>query len=382
MKAKSFILLLITILWPFSVFPFSYPLTREQRISIILDKLESNLEYQKEKFHRRFSTSDEGSSESVGQQEIVPKYKNNFYSTKSERLEKDEHKAALKEYLGENVYVSLGLQTGYIKGDSTYHISFSGGESELKFPLNAALLGIKFGLSMRDSASSNRNKMGLSVSWYKDIHHTGKMEDSDWIYGDGHSGKDIYSESSTKINLDIVDVNYVWKLLSRKKISLGAVMGYKYHRYSYAVFDTNQVGYGPYAPSYTAYVPGSTLVYSVKHKFFYFGVNSSLLLTKSFLLDFQGGYSPWARSEDRDDHILRYKLSEASCKGDAYFFKAKGLWDIASDLYFDFSAQYTKIDTKGIQHQAFYDGSGISYDVNDKITSSYWLASASLNYLF
>lgn len=382
MKTKSFILFLITILSSFSVFPASSSFTRKQRISILLDKLEDELRYQKEVVHRRFSTDNEGSSESVGSQEIVPRYKNNFYLTRSEWLEEDEHKVALKEYSEENVHGSLGLQTGYIKGDSTYHISFSGGESELKFPLNTALLGLKLNLSMKDRAFSNREKISLSVSWYKDIHHSGKMEDSDWIYEDNHSGKDIYSESSTKINLDIVDINYVWNLLSRKNISLGPAIGYKYHRYSYEVFDTDQVGYGEYSEDYTGYVSGPTLVYSVRHKFFYFGLNSRLSLTRSFLLDIQGGYSPWARSKDRDDHILRYKLSEASCRGDAYFFKARGLWDIASDLYFDFGAQYTKINTKGTQHQLFYAGSGEPVDVDDKITSSYWLASASFNYLF
>ena len=385
MKVRSSILFLITILCSFSAFPFSSSFTtRGKRISLILDMLERSIESQKQTAHRQFFSNNEESSESGVLQERISKYKDNFSLAVSGQLNRDGHKIALREYVEENVHISLGLQSGYIKGDSTYHISFSTGESELRFPLSTALLGLKFGLSMRDSVFLNRERMGLNVSWYRDIHHSGKMEDSDWINGDGHSGKDIYSESSTKINLDIVDVSYVWNFLFYKSISLGVAAGYKYHRYGYAVFDTDQVGYGPYAAGYTGYISGSTLVYSVKHRFLYFGVSSNLSLSKNFLLDIQGGYSPWARSKDRDDHILRYKLSEATCKGDAYFLQARGLWNIASDLYLDLSTQYTKIDTKGIQHQLFYAGpyAGLSADVNDKITSSYWLASASLNYLF
>jgi outer membrane protease len=91
------------------------------------------------------------------------------------------------------------------------------------------------------------------------------------------------------------------------------------------------------------------------------------------------GYSPWAAAEDRDDHVLRKKLSTAKTEGSASFAAVTAQWDIEDNDFFLVRGQYLKIDTTGTQTQAFYDGTGdVFTGINDKITSQ----QTSLSFLF
>ncbi|MBL7085038.1 MAG: hypothetical protein ISS43_02895, partial [Candidatus Omnitrophica bacterium] len=125
-----------------------------------------------------------------------------------------------KKYFGEGaeyVYATLGLQSGYITGDTTYHITFAedvlgfvfSGESELEFPLDNFLLGVEGVLGYKDFRNDKRDKARLSVSWFTDVSSdAGKMQDSDWLNnnydilytGSTHPGLDIYSESDTDLD--------------------------------------------------------------------------------------------------------------------------------------------------------------------------------------
>ena len=294
---------------------------------------------------------------------------------------------SLREYLGfnQNILPTIGIQTGYIKGDTTYRITFSGGESELEFPLDTTLLGVNLGvkyLTPEERRSYAKEKVNFSISWFTDIYHEGIMKDSDWIAGDGHPGLDIYSESSTDINLTMVDVNCIYKFLHMPLMDLGVMAGYKYHKYNYEVFDTDQTGYGPYHPAYTGYFSGSTIAYSVRYNIPYVGVASDISLTEKLLLALKVGYSPWATSKDRDDHLLRYKMSTSECDGEAFFGSVDGSLSLAPDWHLNLGVEYMDIDTEGTQQQYFYAGpfAGTSVEVDDAITSSYWLAFLSILY--
>jgi outer membrane protease len=48
--------------------------------------------------------------------------------------------------------------------------------------------------------------------------------------------------------------------------------------------------------------------------------------TDQFQLHLTLAYSRWAEAEDRDDHVLRYKLSEGDCEDDAYLININLDW--------------------------------------------------------
>ncbi len=305
-----------------------------------------------------------------------------FYALTEEQRRKIRKGLMLKD----NIYTVWGFQTGYIKGDSTYHINFDGGASELEFPLDTVLVGFKGGiLYMRNGEDPEiyPEWVSLNISWMTSASHTGKMKDSDWIDGDGHPGKDIYSESSTDLNAVLFDINFVYNFWRHKNFVLGLVGGYRHYTYNYEVFDTNQVGYGPYHPAYTGYVPGDTLSYSVKYKLPYMGIKARLSFNNKLILSFLGGYSPEAKATDRDDHLLRAKLSIAKCTGEGYFLHFDSKFHMAPYVFINLGGDYTKIATTGIQHQSFYAGPfmGTTYDVSDWIKTSSWLAYLSFDYL-
>ena len=287
--------------------------------------------------------------------------------------------------LGENIYTTLGLQSGYITGDTTYHISFSGGESELEFPLDNFLLGIEGGLGYKNINNDKQDRARLTVSWFTDItNDAGKMKDSDWVDGDGHEGLDIYSESDADLDTNIIDINGVYNFCPTKNISIGPMVGYKYQKFEYDISNLNQVGYGPYDPGYTSSVSGKVLDYEVKYKIPYLGLSTDLLLGDKFQMNLRFGYSPWAEANDVDDHLLTYALRKADCDGDAYLINLNAGWKFLPAWILQVGGEYVDIDTKGTQHLSYYAGpyAGFTADVDDKITSSYWLISAVVKYKF
>jgi outer membrane protease len=280
-------------------------------------------------------------------------------------------------------YLDIGVRAGYLKGDSTYHISFDGGASELEFPLKVFLIGPEIGLGHKNA--KNQEILRLNLMWLTSITDgSGKMKDSDWIDGDGQPGLDIYSESDIKLNANIIHVNMLYNFWPIRNISIGPVVGYKYQQFKYDVRNTDQVGYGIYAPFYTVSVRGKTLEYKVVYHIPYFGLNSDLLFLGKFQANLKLGYAPWAFAKDRDDHLLRYKLSKGDTDGDAYFANLNATWNFWPHLYLTISGEYMKIHATGTQHQSFYAGPfvGTTFDVDDRITSKQWLFSTMITCRF
>jgi outer membrane protease len=219
------------------------------------------------------------------------------------------------------------------------------------------------------------------------------MKDSDWIDNDSeffgipvpeNPGKDIYSESKIDLRADIFDVNLVYNFWPVKFFGIGPLAGYKYQRFKYKVSDTNQVGFGAYAVDFTAYVPGRTLDYKVKYNIPYFGLSSDLMFGDKIRINLKGAYSPWASAKDRDDHLLRFKLSKGDTDGHAYIGNVNGNWNFLPHWILTVGGEYMKIHTTGTQHQLFYDGpdAGLTFDVDDKITSKQWFYSVMVTYRF
>jgi outer membrane protease len=290
------------------------------------------------------------------------------------------------------LYLDLGLQSGYIDGDTTYRISFPGGASELEFPVRTYLIGPHVVWGYQNA--QKQDIVRLEAKWLTNLGDgKGKMKDSDFIDDDSaffgmpvpdNPGLDIYSESRMDLGVDIIDANLVYNFWPVKCLSIGPLVGFKYQRLEYDVSDTNQVGFGPYAADFTASVSGKTLDYWVKYYIPYFGLSSDLMLGNKIRMNFKGAYSPWTWAEDRDDHLLRFKRSEGDTDGYAWIASVNGSWNFLPHWILTLGGEYTKIHTTGDQHQSFYDGPlmGLAFDVDDKITSEQWYYSVTVTYRF
>ncbi|RME65273.1 MAG: omptin family outer membrane protease [Nitrospirae bacterium] len=283
---------------------------------------------------------------------------------------------------------SLGPQFGYLSGHTTYHISSysgsSGVESELEFPLRAALGGLK--LTARDE------KMTLELGLMTNLTSgSGKLKDSDWLTNDldiqetgqAHPGKDIYSESAIDLRALIFEGSLKAKAYTIGPVVLLPRVGGAIQYFEFSAYDTEQVGYGPYASLYTVSVSGKTIDYNVTYFFFYLGpefeVNSEGLGLSAGVY-----FCPYVYATDRDDHLLRYKLSEAETDGTGYMAALSLYWTSQRGPEVSLKASYIKLDTDGTQTQTFYDGpyQGQTFSVDDTIKTEQWTGLLSVLWRF
>ena len=281
-------------------------------------------------------------------------------------------------------FTRLGLETRYIRGDTTYHISFDnppdyGGhcESELEFPLDNFMAGINLiiGFRCKDNSVGRLNFTLLGTA----NNDAGTMKDSDWVENDRpayieifeedpgagytHPGKDLYTESDANLKGSIFDINYVHSFSINKIWSLGPMIGYRYQKFEYDIYHYKGT-YWDVPVSGT----GKVLDYEIKYNIPYIGFSSDLLFGKDdqFKLNLAFGYSDWAEAKDKDNHLLRGLYLENDCTGEAYLIGLNGDWKFWPRWILGFGAEYVDIDTKGVQHQNFYA------EVASEITSSYW----------
>lgn len=292
-----------------------------------------------------------------------------------------------------NLFVEIGLETRYVHGDSTYYISgvdpvLGSWASELEFPLNNFMAGLNVTVGRRHLKNPNQTESRFCLVWLVIVDDdAGTMKDSDWIendpaYGEPpHAGRDLYTESDAQIRGRILDIDYAYHFRFGNRWTLGPMIGYRSQKFKYEIFDYR----GMY---WTTPVSGEgkVLDYEVTYTIPYIGLSSGLLLgkTEQFQLHLTLAYSRWAEAEDRDDHVLRYKLSEGDCEGDAYLININLDWNLYPHWILGLGAEYSDIDTSGSQHQMFYAGTfvGTTYDVDDMISSSSFSAILKITYAF
>ena len=260
----------------------------------------------------------------------------------------------------------LGIAFGYMRGMTLYHISFydaagSGGESELEFPLNTFLFGIEG--SYHGGKTDDGNSLRIDYRLITNLGGgTGAMKDSDWLTSDqdillvgaAHPGLDIYSESDAELMAWIVDLRMSYDAWADEQWSMGPLAGILYEKFSYDVRNVNQVGYGPYAPNWTGSVTGKVLSYDVSYVVPFVGLRASLWTSEQFEAQIDLGYSPAVSAEDKDDHILRHKLSKGITNGSARIVSLYGQWDLPVGDRIHVRGQYLKIHTTGSQTQRWY----------------------------
>lgn len=248
-----------------------------------------------------------------------------------------------------NSYACISTEFNFKKlmGQTEYSISDYSFKSLLEFPLNSYLLGGK--LIFKSDSSINVIVSG----WHNLTEDAGIMKDSDWLYGYGVIGKDIYSESDAYLDKAVLtDFKGEYPLKVNNNLVIIPNIGFKYQRYMYTVKDVVQYNY--YQNGVVS-VDGEVLTYDVKYKIPYIGLDANSS-NENIILKFGVGFSPFATAKDRDDHLLRYKLSTGDAKGTSVFYDIGVVYKLTPAWLLKSKFNYMKVDTSGYQEQYFYAG--------------------------
>jgi len=222
--------------------------------------------------------------------------------------------------------------------------------SELKFPMETWMVYGKATLNYSGF-------MTIEAGFKKSVSpKTGHMEDTDWTL----SGiQTIYSESTARMDAVISHFDALFTAVEDGPFSLRLGLGFMHQYFDFicsnvAQVDASNVIYGK--PVYFDIIGGRTLTYELK----YFIPHLSGAMKLSFFsdsLDFNLGlkYSPFNCALDKDDHILRARMSRDRATGYATvmtLFKVKYRFD--SGVFLTAGFDYTYILMKGTQRQYNY----------------------------
>jgi len=285
---------------------------------------------------------------------------------------------------GPNTYITVGI--GGLSGDTTYQIggryvtpSGSGTYhfpiSKLEFPLDVWMISVE---ESKEFAKKNlKVSVGAKKNYTRDA---GKMEDSDWLTVANPSQLDVYSQSDAYLDALILGINISYRFFERLHWSFIAGVGYSYQNFDYECKLNRQ-----WSPSglsgydYTG-TGSEDLTYELTYSIPYIEIGTQYIFNNTWSLDASLGYSPIVHAEDLDVHVLRAKVSEGDCDGDAILFSLKGRYTVSRSWFFALQLDYTYINTDGRQKQ--YTDGAWSATIDQEITSEQLFGALSAGYAF
>ena len=191
----------------------------------------------------------------------------------------------------------------------------------------------------------------------------------------------------------ILDVRGRYAVWQGPRFSTAVGLGLRYQKFSMVASDVHQ-----YSPTYSSY--GLESVFS-SDPFYYDGSGPAIEYEVTYTIPFaelsglyrfgtmlsvEGslGYSPFVQASDRDDHLLRLKLSEGSATGSAWLFDLKLRLQATKHWFAAVGVSGLFVDTSGTQTQSYYGGENVGYQatLDQTITSSQICSSLEVGFSF
>ncbi len=279
---------------------------------------------------------------------------------------------------GKNFRISLKVGPEYMDGDMIYQIGGKttlGGEtyylhfpiSELKWPTKAIFMKSGITLEFYDTFELYGNA-AITVKKLKDT-----MEDSDWTKLDMPELKTIYSESDSEMKGYYGEFGGRW-WFAKAKIStanfyLGAGAGYLHQFLKWEAQNVVQVSI---YPEYNGSYKGLAIKYETTLDMPFAELVAKLDTMDRLVLQLSGGFSPYLRLQDKDDHVLRYKFSEADTDGYGFKGTASMTLRLIKNLSLIAEGNLLTLKTQGTSKSHFYAGEnyGSRHEIDKEITST------------
>lgn len=269
----------------------------------------------------------------------------------------------------------------YLTGETSYDINFpvSGvttGRSKLKWDVDAALFNVGMDVTYYPEFLSYVNSTVFSFDYASSFSEgNGTFHDQDWIYNSAYSpALQGDTKSRTKSPVEMYDLR--WKFVfipvaQSTNFRFNASVGYL--QQDLGTFTAKNLT-GFYGPLFTggsmqnvnAAYDNSALDYKVTYKIPYIGLGFDWDIKETLRFTALFDYSAWANAKDRDDHVLRGKLSESDCDGDYLAITGKLLWQFNPAFGVSLEATYMNMDLSGKQNQYDYFG---NYVIANRISS-------------
>ena len=292
----------------------------------------------------------------------------------------NELKTLLKE---SNTYITVGI--GRLSGDSTYQIggryNNPSGNGTYHFPISKLEFPLDVWLISAEESKEFVKNVTVSVSAKKNYTcDAGKMEDSDWLTPANPSQLDVYSQSDAYLDVLQLGIHVSCKFFEAPHWSFTAGVGYWYQNLDYEcklIKQWSPSGLSGYNYTGTGSVD---LTYEVTYSIPYVEIGTQYTFNNKWSLDTSLGYSPIVHAEDLDVHVLRAKVSEGDCDGNAILFSLKGRYAVSPNWFLALQLDYTYIKTDGRQKQ--YTDGAWSATIDQKITSEQLFGVLSAGYAF
>lgn len=307
------------------------------------------------------------------------------------------------------LYFTMGFESRYLSGSTTYHISFDDswdrgghGESELEFPVGNYFAGFNMSVYSTLEGSPLRTDTKFEARYLAAISgYAGVMKDSDWIENDlalcgskcteNTSGRDLYTESEDTLTSGrLLDVKVLRNFWLNDSFALGMLMGYRYYEVNHDVKGCK----GTYWGVPVSCVDASVLDYRAEHSMPYVGLGVEFIHKRRFRTTFMFAYSGWVSIDDRDVHLYpdsdtaTYnidKVSTCNCSGSAYLISLDTGWAITDGVGIFLQGDYMDVEADGYQTQRTYVNgylTGInSIPIKDDISTTVWSAGVGLYYV-
>lgn len=285
---------------------------------------------------------------------------------------------------------------GFMLGNTTYHISGYDGvpwASELQFPLDVPVAGGELRFSFKSPVLFSHSTLGVRfMGSLSDS--AGDMRDFDWVpegvlRGDTRSSASL---DATMLSVYLKGPFYIgpgwwWG----ETITFNGVVEYAHQEFDYEVFGLD--GWysldGPPSQRTTVSESSDTKVMTYNVKYDTLCVGGEVLDTFASMVTFEGSLlGGIAFVSDKDDHLLRSKLSEGDAVGLAIKLHGAAVYNAmwggdSARWYLKGALDFMAVSSVGEQDQAYYDGSdGSSYTIDLDETMEQVMVTASIGCAF
>lgn len=239
-------------------------------------------------------------------------------------------------------------------GETMYEITPVDGISRLSWPMDMRLLGAGYALTYRDLIEAD---FRIQASPWSESARP--MEDCDWINESRdpawapYDALDVFSRSTVDSKALVLESNVRIFPLSLPPASLGFVGGVHYQEADFRAYDTRQTGYNSWR-NYTGSVSGPTATYTVEYRFVHVGASWRVHADRRLYLALETSYIPYARAEDKDNHLRRMRVSRSECTGIGRMFSLSVQYFFTDTWYASTDCSGLRINTSGDQVQYWY----------------------------